>query len=96
MCFLAKIVDSRKKILECQKTSAVLQQAQNDKFADVSASDGVVPHHRPQTLSFLLFTCYSLIKSFRTYVLLSNYHPKFSANLLLSGCALNSSNWVQT
>jgi hypothetical protein len=96
MCFLEKKIDSRKKILVYQKTSAVLQQAQNDKFDYVSASDGVVAHHRSQTLSFLLFTCYSLMNSFRTYVLLSNDHPKFSANLVLCQCALNSSNWVQT
>ena len=80
-----------KKFLNAKKISAVLQEAQNDKFADVSASDGVVVHHRPQTLFFLSFTCFSLTNSFRTNVLLSNYQPKFSANLVLSGCALNSS-----
>jgi len=62
------------------KDFCLLQQAQDDKFAYVSASDGVVTHHRPQTLSFLLFTCYSLMNSFRMYVILSNDHPNFSAN----------------
>ena len=65
------------KFLECEKASVVLQYAQNAKF-DLSASDGVVAHHRSQPLSFLLFICNSLMNSYRKYVLLSTNLPKFS------------------